>query len=560
FSGAQRYQIANNDICGNFSAEYGGGISHYGLSDLGRIHHNRIYFNQSYDEGGGIMIAGELPSNPGTLSPGAGRVDVYANIIQANLANDDGGGLRFLMSGNFGYNVYNNIIVNNISTHEGGGVSINDAPNVRIYNNTIMKNITTATSMTSNGLPAPAGLSTSRNSNLLQASLPPGSPLFSDPLVFNNIFWDNRAGTWTGGGVAGIGLDGDPNPIYNWDLGVAGMQELLSPVYSLLHVPYAGADATNIVGQDPLVVEQYESTVRVFPWRGNPAFIGALIVALDLPPNLMGNYRLTTASPAINAGIGQVDGVLAPNQDFEYQPRPINGFFDIGADEIRLLFPGTGILFARTIGDAAPATLPNTPAQLFAYYLPLIFRDTGQPVEEWSGDTDSFVLDPVTGVQPQSSGTLIWYKNTFAPSQELYLTFTQVSAEATHQDLLLKVGGLTPDSTVGPDTYLIAVGYDATAGTLTVRTLSPGGVWDTWKTFQGIDLQPGDTFGARAVTGGMVEVYLNGEIADIVDLSAGDLPWLYNTEGGKIGVWFEGPGFEGPNAAGFVNFGGGTLQ
>ena len=114
--------MAGNDICGNFSAEYGGGLSVYGYSPAGRIHHNRVYFNQSYDEGGGIMIAGQLPANPATLSPGSGPVDVYANLIQANLANDDGGGLRFLMAGNFPMNVYNNFIVNNVSTHEGGGV------------------------------------------------------------------------------------------------------------------------------------------------------------------------------------------------------------------------------------------------------------------------------------------------------------------------------------------------------------------------------------------------------------------------------------------------------
>ena len=109
------------------------------------------------------------------LSPGAGPVDIYANLIQANLANDDGGGLRFLMAGNFAFNVYNNMIVNNVSTHEGGGVSLNDAPDVRFYNNTIMKNITTATAMTSNGLPAPAGLS-SRNSACCSHAQPDATP------------------------------------------------------------------------------------------------------------------------------------------------------------------------------------------------------------------------------------------------------------------------------------------------------------------------------------------------------------------------------------------------
>ncbi len=59
------------------------------------------------------------------------------------------------MAGNFPMNVYNNMIVNNVSTHEGGGIALDDAPNVRFYNNTIMKNVTTATAVTSNGSAGP---------------------------------------------------------------------------------------------------------------------------------------------------------------------------------------------------------------------------------------------------------------------------------------------------------------------------------------------------------------------------------------------------------------------
>ncbi len=73
------------------------------------------------------MIAGALPSNPDELSPGSGPVSIHDNVIQSNLANDDGGGLRFLMAGNFPMDVYNNMIANNVSTHEGGGVGLNDA-------------------------------------------------------------------------------------------------------------------------------------------------------------------------------------------------------------------------------------------------------------------------------------------------------------------------------------------------------------------------------------------------------------------------------------------------
>ena len=87
-------------------------MSVYGRSPNGKIHHNRIYFNKSNDEGGGIMIAGAAAGQPRRRSrPGTGPVDIYDNLIQANLANDDGGGIRFLMAGGGHYpmNVYNNI-------------------------------------------------------------------------------------------------------------------------------------------------------------------------------------------------------------------------------------------------------------------------------------------------------------------------------------------------------------------------------------------------------------------------------------------------------------------
>jgi hypothetical protein len=64
FTGSNGYSIDHNYLCGNFSAEYGGGISHFGLSPNGSISANRIWLNQSYDEAGGVMVAGELPADP----------------------------------------------------------------------------------------------------------------------------------------------------------------------------------------------------------------------------------------------------------------------------------------------------------------------------------------------------------------------------------------------------------------------------------------------------------------------------------------------------------------
>ncbi len=76
YNGAERYTIEQNDICSNYSTQYGGGIHHWGLSggqttsgNPGRIRDNRIYGNEAFDSGGGFMIAGEFP--PG-LAPHRG--------------------------------------------------------------------------------------------------------------------------------------------------------------------------------------------------------------------------------------------------------------------------------------------------------------------------------------------------------------------------------------------------------------------------------------------------------------------------------------------------------
>ena len=383
FNGAENYEVAGNDLCGNFSAEYGGAISHFGLSPNGKIHDNRIYFNRSYDEGAGIMIAGELPIDPtanyGTPGgpQGSGPVDIYNNLIQANLSDDDGGGLRFLMAGNFPMNVYNNMIVNNVSTHEGGGVALDDAPNVRFYNNTVMKNITTATAITSNGSPAPAGLSTGENSYQLQATLPGSAPAFSNPLLFNNIFWDNRAGSRGINTVLGIS-DGDANP---WDMGVVGGIGSLSPTDSILQTTLGTNSSPSNIGSDPAVVATHNIGLTFTSWRTNVNFISAIMVTADLSPSVMGNYHLNDSSSPAHDSAAASDtvpvyqqppaSISAPATDIDDQIRPADSGFDMGADEFGAppanppgSDPGSGPTTKLYLSLDGSATLPGASGSL----------------------------------------------------------------------------------------------------------------------------------------------------------------------------------------------------
>jgi hypothetical protein len=575
FAGADNYEVDHNNICGNFSAEYGGGVSHFGLSLFGKIHDNRIYFNGSYDEGAGVIVAGELPlpqdrqsdptsplpAPPAGMSPGSGPVDVYNNVIQSNLAGDDGGGLRYLMAGNFVFNAYNNMIVNNISTHEGGGVALDDAPNVRFYNNTVLKNITTATAVSSNGLPAAAGLSTMQNSNLLQGTLPPGSPLYSDPLQFNNIYCDNRAGRWDGANIIGIGYvnvagQTDPNPINYWDLGADG-PFLLHPTNSILQPqpttnpgldptlrPPAGANKACPSSLTSLIKTEYNTSMLAFPWRGDNHFVGNVIIAQDVPPSIMGDYHLASASTlANNAGASGKSGIFAPASDIDGDYRPSGGGFEIGADETAGPFP-----VIDTFNRANASTLGSN----------------------WIVGTAGSYGVLSNQARVINSGYAYWSAGTgFGANQEAFLTFTKVVPTASDQDLILKAFGLIGSSGLGSTTRFIRVQYDATTSSVIVQTYCGSGAagcgsqaLQTRATFNNVTFANGDRFSARSYSDGTVNVYKNGALIGSVNVTTGPNPWpaAFASASGRIGVWFiRAGGFASPNDAQFDDFGGNTL-
>ena len=546
FAGTPNYEVAQNDFCGNFSAEYGGAISHYGLSPNGSIHDNRIYFNRSYDEGGGIMIAGQLPANPATLSPGAGPVDIYNNQIQSNLGNDDGGGIRFLMAGNFAFNVYNNLIVNNISTHEGGGIALDDAPNVRVFNNTIMKNITTATAATSNGSPAPAGLSTGANSVQLQATLPPGAPTFSKPLLFNNIFSDNRAGTYTSN-IGGIGLAGDPAPINYWDIG-SGDGQLLEPTNSILATGQGFvASATNKISSAanfPQVQALYDTSVAAFPWRTNTTFRNIQIVAVDLPPTLMGNYHLAgSGSPAANAGASIKSSIPAPASDIDGEYRPSNGGYEIGADELPGPLP---ILDTFNRADAA-----NLGAA-------------------WNAQGGFGVAGNMLRYTSTNDGLALWKTGFGAGSQQAFVTFSpgwNGNSVYGQTALILKANKLVPSGEAPQDaSSYIEVLYRDGARAVDVRTRVQGQGLVTRATFNGVPFNVGDTLTARTYSDGTVAVYKNGIAIGTVNVTQPTVatnrtypgwPNALAAGGGQIGIWMRN--IDAGSPARFDNFGGGVL-
>jgi len=318
-------------------------------------------------------VSGGAVPDPKGVTFGSGDVSIDHNYISDNLSQDDGGAGRVMgTTGSHSLSrisITNNMITNNVSGHEGGALSFGDAPVVDVVNNTITQNVTTATATTSDGLPAPAGIAVDTNSAGLNgllatryASQIPAWmgrstwPTFSNPRIWNDILWYNRAGSWAGAaGVLGIGLPGDPSAINFWDLGSSDATALLTVSHSLVGsspttptqqfldgggntfgVPptnglcsnistdanYCGAGAYNL----PHFTSPYATILSVVQMRTYFRFRPAAIISVDLPSNLfdIATYQIGAGSPAQGLGINPTgDGSVVPRTDIENHARPL---------------------------------------------------------------------------------------------------------------------------------------------------------------------------------------------------------------------------------------------
>ncbi|MBU0943670.1 MAG: hypothetical protein KJ804_07395 [Proteobacteria bacterium] len=371
--GSEGYLVDGNIITGNFGRFNGGGIQHRGLS-LGDnvIQKNRILFNEVFfgallaiaGDGGGIFIGGDVAGGTGS-----GSVTIDGNLIQGNISGaGNGGGIRaFAINAEdvriapaddtnwYRLNIFNNMIVNNVAGNSGGGISLQDVARVNIVNNTIAHNDSTATSALSfqagqaDSTPQPAGIVAAIHSSILQGLFGLSEPIYSDPLLVNNIIWQNRSffnDASLNSGAGGLALN--PAGQY-WDIHVLGSLSNtdlhMNPDYSILTSltnPATGFDYT--LGGTDMTNNQ-----------GPPGFLGAYFnfiestTVVDEGGNAI-NIRftpITMVGSDYHIGMGQAwntgtDGYLAdfPElvSDFDGETRPfvdLTAPSDIGADEIQ---------------------------------------------------------------------------------------------------------------------------------------------------------------------------------------------------------------------------------
>ncbi|TAN39646.1 MAG: hypothetical protein EPN25_10740 [Nitrospirae bacterium] len=351
YEGSTGYTIAKNVIGGNFSRFNGGGIAHIGLSNNGMISNNRIIFNEvafggaAFGDGAGIYIGG-LPA-VGALGLGSGSVTIDSNLIQGNLAGiGSGAGIRassvngqdvVAAPGNpaawYALTIVNNMIVNNVAGYAGGGIALQDVARATILNNTIANNDSTATAANAfqagavDSTPQAAGIVSNAHSSGPAGLAIPSGQTFSNPVLLNNIIWNNRSFYTTNGGAGG--LLSNPAGLV-WDLQVSGTSGQLSPDHCILTslTPPDGKNysGSGNIGSNPAFVNSYLNqlvTAAVIDEGGN------FITVRFTPLVMTDGYHIRSTSPAVNAA-----GAGAPATDFDGEARPNGGISDIGADEM----------------------------------------------------------------------------------------------------------------------------------------------------------------------------------------------------------------------------------
>jgi len=159
-------------------------------------------------------------------------------------------------------------------------------------------------------------------------------------------------------------------------------------------------------------------------------------------------------------------------------------------------------------------------------------RPNGAFTGNWSGNRSLYrISNSQLLVQSNGSNSDVYWKDAFGPDQEAFVTFTKVNQKATEQDLLLKAQSNT---TWGDG--VIEVLYNAKKHVVQVWTWEWPKKWVKYGADIPVTFVDGDTFRARALANGVVEVYQNETLLGSRDITT----WKFYDKGGYVGLWFIG--------------------
>ncbi|HMS00521.1 MAG TPA: VWA domain-containing protein [Anaerolineales bacterium] len=270
-----------------------------------------------------------------------------------------------------------------------------------------------------------------------------------------------------------------------------------------------------------------------------PEYIHGVTVQVTANDPTNNEFSYELYDDGLHGDGGADDGVYANSFDNTNLEGSYNFNIQISGNNIRYNQPFTREYSLSTM--VTERVFPSTPI------LDDFNRANGGIGSNWSGNTSKYSIssNQLLVTSNNSNSDIYFSGQAFGADQEVYVTFANVHATATEQDLILKSQSNT---TWGGG--MIEVWYDAPGHRVQVWTWE----WPQGWVQHGADIPVtfvnGDTFGARALANGNVEVYKNGELLGTRDVTS----WSYYAQGGYIGLWFVGA-----NGARLDDFGGGTL-
>lgn len=157
-------------------------------------------------------------------------------------------------------------------------------------------------------------------------------------------------------------------------------------------------------------------------------------------------------------------------------------------------------------------------------------RADGSVGSNWSVNTDAYrITSDELEVLASGEQRILWGGTYFGANQEAYFTFSQMGTSTYRQGIALKA-----QSNVDPNEGVIAVFYFIPDGNVQVWTYTPSQDWVQRGMSIPVAFSNGDQLGARARVDGKVEVYKNGTLLAVRDITA----WPYYNLGGYIGLGF----------------------
>ncbi len=199
--------------------------------------------------------------------------------------------------------------------------------------------------------------------------------------------------------------------------------------------------------------------------------------------------------------------------------------------------------FTPTFTPSPLPTIPGGSSFPYTNGLDDFNRADGSVGSNWAGATAGHAISS-NQVLVGAGGNIYWQPTAFGVHQEAFVTLTHIDPTTPEISLILK-----SQNNASSNPGQISVAYSPAAQSVQVWTHQSSTGWRTHGGPVPVGFADGDQLGARALSGGLVEIFKNGYLLATRSIT----DWGYYSQGGYIGLAAFSPG-----ATRLDNFGGGT--